>query len=91
VEGCTLRGVGGFPVVQVSNVVGATIEKNSLYQGTFAVSADANASGLLITGNQCFGNTSGGFNVSLANNQVGPTVNASGTISSTNPWANFVR
>jgi hypothetical protein len=92
IEGCTLRGVGGFPVVaMVSNVSGVRIERNSLYQGTYAVTADPTATGTLIVGNQCVANASGAFSVNLANNQVGPTVSAGGTIASTNPWANYVR
>jgi hypothetical protein len=90
VEGCTLNCANGFPVVSLDAVSAVRIERNSLYQGTYAVSASA-ALNSLIVGNQCVGNTSGAFNVNLANNQVGPTVSAGGTIASTSPWANFVR
>lgn len=69
------------------------IEDNACSGGTDAVKVDPGASDNLVIRNSSVGATVGhGFvNIAAANNQIGPVLSAAGSITSSNPWANFSR
>lgn len=72
---------------------GNRIEDNHCSNGTDAVKTEAGSIDNLVVRNSSVNATVGnGFaNVPLANNQIGPVVTAAGTITTSNPWANFSR
>lgn len=88
VSRCTLSGVSGFPVIDMIGN-GNQISANRLSGGTFGVSG-LTATNALVVGNHCIAHSSGAFNLG-ATCQTGPLVTATGTITATSPFANFVR
>lgn len=72
---------------------GNRIEANSCHGGSDAVKIDPAAANNLVIGNFSINAAVGnGFaNVALATNVVGPVHATQGTISTSNPWANFTR
>lgn len=88
VSRCTLTGASGFPVIDMIGN-GNQISANRLSGGTFGVSG-LTATNALVVGNHCISHSSGAFNLG-ATCQTGPIVTATGTITATSPFANFVR
>ncbi|NUQ67479.1 MAG: right-handed parallel beta-helix repeat-containing protein [Phycisphaerales bacterium] len=72
---------------------GARVEGNTTRGTGFAVSSAVGAADNFVIGNWHYsGNGSNGFSgLAAATNVVGPVVTTAGTITTTNPWANFTR
>jgi hypothetical protein len=89
VRGCNLEGVSGFPIIGITgsdNVV----DGNRTRLGTYGVQVSAGGGSNVIVRNT-FLEPANGATVTMATDSVGPLVSTSGTISSTNPWANFLK
>jgi parallel beta-helix repeat protein len=90
VRGNQLTTPPGFANILVSGFENR-IEGNTTRNGSYGVLVTAAGSQSLIVGNMIFSATAAGISANMAQDQVGPIVTAVGTITSTNPFANFVR
>jgi hypothetical protein len=93
--GCMIRGNQTSTPSGFANILltgwNNRVEGNQTGGGTSSVTATAGAHDNLVIGNSSYGASGTAFNVPAANNQVGPIVTATGTITSTSPFANFAR
>jgi hypothetical protein len=70
---------------------GNRIESNTTRGTAAAITRDASAADNLVICNWHYGGQIGFANFNPASNMVGPVISTAGTITSTNPWANFTR